>query len=71
MAGKLSKEFCMGCKRIIAQNPVTGGNPIIPVMCKRCAEEIKEMMQVYEAQYGWRPYWVTTEEEMIRAKAIA
>ncbi len=63
MEEKFCKDFCMGCKRIIAQVPIKAGKPINPVMCKRCLEEAHEIMKAYESAYGYKPYWVTTKEE--------
>lgn len=60
---KFSKRFCLGCKRIVGQDIVLGGKPMEPVMCDRCAEETREMMQVYEVSCGWKPYFTVPWED--------
>ena len=62
MDNRFSKDFCMGCKRIVAQSEITGGKSFRKVICKRCLEEIDEMIEVLEYSYGSKPYWSAPPE---------
>lgn len=52
------KEMCIGCKRIVAQEPCIMAAKTLKVkiiICQRCSDEAVELAKVYELIYGWRP----------------
>ena len=56
MKEKFIKELCVGCKRIVSQWPTkfNAQEPIIAMICLRCTEEIKELLKIIKAHYGFR-----------------